>query len=196
MEIMRINKVDEVTRKTLQNAIEIGKAGSLFIIGKPEKKYWKTSYKKIKKLNILNGDDNQVIKKLAEIDGAVIIDEKGYMIAYGVTIKTTKHVLGHGKRHASAAGISTHKTIAILSSEEDGYVRAYKNGSCIEEINAKTKLPTTTIQKLANFINHPDVAALTAGGVALSIVAAPLTVPFLVFTGTYFLVNKSINAMK
>jgi hypothetical protein len=89
-----------------------------------------------------------------------------------------------------------HKTIAILSSEEDGYVRVFKNGNCIEEINAKTKLPTTTIQKLANFINHPDIRALTAGGVALSIIAAPLTVPFLVFTGTYFLVNKSIKAIK
>ncbi|MCL5011364.1 MAG: DNA integrity scanning protein DisA nucleotide-binding domain protein [Candidatus Marsarchaeota archaeon] len=193
---MKIKKIDLITRKTLQNAIEIGKAGSLFIIGKPQKKYWKTSYKKIGNLNILNDDDNQVIKKLAEIDGATIIDENGNLKAYGVTVKTTKHVLGHGKRHASAAGISQHKTITILSSEEDGYVRVFKNGSCIEEINAKTKLPTTTIQKLANFINHPDIRALTAGGVALSIIAAPLTVPFLVFTGTYFLVNKSIKAIK
>jgi|YelNatPaOPRAMG01_1025707.scaffolds.fasta_scaffold06143_6 hypothetical protein len=193
---MRIKKIDLVTRKILQNAIEIGRIGSLFIIGTPPRKYWETNYKKLKNLNVLNDDDNKVIKKLAEIDGATIIDQNGNLKAYGVTIKTTKHVLGHGKRHASAAGISKHKTIAILSSEEDGYVRVYKNGLCIEEINAKTKLPITTIQKLANFINKPDIRALTAGGVALSIVAAPLTVPFLVFTGTYFLINKSINAIK
>ncbi len=193
---MKIKKQEEVIKKTLQSAIEVGRAGSLFVIGVPEKKYWKTSYKKIKGLNILNDDDNQVIKKLAEIDGATIIENNGEMAAYGATIKTSKHVLGHGKRHGSAAGISMHKSIAILSSEEDGYVRVFKNGSCIEEINAKTKVSATAIEKMANFINNPDIRALTAGGVALSIVAAPLTVPFLVFTGTYFLVNKSIKAMK
>lgn len=71
----------------------------------------------------------KILEKLIELDGAIVIDRKGIVRAFGAYLARQKALPGHGTRHAAARGVTLDPGIkAILISEEDNKVRVFEQG--------------------------------------------------------------------
>src|SRR3990170_6825340 len=91
----------QIEEKILKVSIEIAREGhgALFVIGQ-NVRYQKLIKQHFSKLNIFESGAEKILKGLAVIDGAIIIDLSGNMVDYGVLIKNTRAFFGFGTRHA------------------------------------------------------------------------------------------------
>ena len=118
------------------------KKGSFFII---TKSHISNKYERLypdlfskRKISIFRKETQTLLLALLELDGAIVVDNSGIIIDYGVKVKKTKILLGHGTRHSAARGISSVPNVmSIISSEEDGKVRIFRSGEMVAEINPK-----------------------------------------------------------
>ncbi len=177
------------------------KMGSLFIISKESiSKYYDLLYPDLfsgKRINIKDESARVVLLKLAELDGGIIIDDKGYVKAYGAKIKKTKIFLGHGTRHSAALGISSVKNvISILSSEEDGMVRIFREGKLIAEINPKTGENQKLLDRLSDILTQPDIQIATSGGVASLLLGLNPLFAGAIFTGSWIVTKYGLASIK
>lgn len=158
--------------------------------------YTPAALPKIEHCFVTNETDITIIEKLAEIDGAMIISSKGKVLEYGATLKYHDNFIRPGKRHAFAKGTSKIKgLITILKSEEDNHVRVFKEGICITDIDAKTKLPESFENKLIELLNQPISQILISSGITLSLLPAAL--PYIItFHGAKFFVSKGFEPLK
>jgi len=197
-----IDVEQDVVKIIIDLTLQFGqeKKGSFFIItSRNLKPYYRWLYTNIleeTKVNIKNKRTLPLIQKLAELDGAVIIDDKGYLVAYGAEIKVTKPFRGHGTRHSAALGISTIPgTLAIVSSEEDGAVRIFRNGILLVEINPYTKTPPTLSEKIAKMVTSSSIPLIGGGSIAaLALGVNPLLAAF-IFTGSYIITRSGTQSL-
>jgi DNA integrity scanning protein DisA with diadenylate cyclase activity len=141
-----------VIRDIFEVAIELGQkgqkgkpVGALFVVGDAGKVMNKSrplSYNPFEKSHVHVGDPivNVMLKEFSRLDGAFVISDSGKIVsayrylepgAEGVDIPK-----GLGARHMSGAAITrdTNATAVVLS-ESDGLVRAFKAGELILEID-------------------------------------------------------------
>jgi DNA integrity scanning protein DisA with diadenylate cyclase activity len=142
----------DVVRDVFEVAIELGKkgqkgkpVGALFVVGDAGKVMNKSrplSYNPFEKSHVHVGDPivNVMLKEFSRLDGAFVISDGGKIVsayrylepgAEGVDIPK-----GLGARHMAAGAITqdTNAT-AIVLSESDGMVRAFKAGELIFELD-------------------------------------------------------------
>jgi len=141
-----------VIRNVLEVAIELGKkgqkgkpVGALFVVGDAGKVMNKSrplSYNPFEKSHVHVGDPivNVMLKEFSRLDGAFVISDSGKIVssyrylepsAEGVDIPK-----GLGARHMAAGAITRDtNAIAIVLSESDGLVRAFKGGELILELD-------------------------------------------------------------
>jgi len=141
-----------VIRNVLEVSVELGKkgqkgkpVGALFVVGDAGKVMNKSrplSYNPFEKSHVHVGDPivNVMLKEFSRLDGAFVISDSGKIVsayrylepaAQGVDIPK-----GLGTRHMAAAGITRDtNAIAIVLSESDGLVRAFKGGELILELD-------------------------------------------------------------
>jgi len=142
----------DVVRDVFEVAIELGKkgqkgkrVGALFIVGDAGKVMNKSrplSYNPFEKSHVHVGDPivNVMLKEFSRLDGAFVISDSGKIVsAYRYLEPAAEGVdipKGLGARHM-AAGAITRETnaIAIVLSESDGMVRAFKGGELILELD-------------------------------------------------------------
>jgi DNA integrity scanning protein DisA with diadenylate cyclase activity len=142
----------DVVRNVFEVAIELGKkgqkgkpVGALFVVGDAGKVMNKSrplSYNPFEKSHVHVGDPivNVMLKEFSRLDGAFVISDGGKIVsAYRYLEPAAEGVdipKGLGARHM-AAGAVTRETnsIAIVLSESDGMVRAFKAGELIFEID-------------------------------------------------------------
>ena len=141
-----------VVRDVFEVAIELGKkgqkgkpVGALFVVGDAGKVMNKSrplSYNPFEKSHVHVGDPivNVMLKEFSRLDGAFVISDAGKIVsayrylepgAEGVDIPK-----GLGARHMAGGAITrdTNAT-AIVLSESDGLVRAFKSGELVLEID-------------------------------------------------------------
>ncbi|KTG11270.1 hypothetical protein AUR64_04925 [Haloprofundus marisrubri] len=141
-----------VIRDVFEVAIELGKkgqkgspVGALFVVGDAGKVMNKSrplSYNPFEKSHVHVGDPivNVMLKEFSRLDGAFVISDSGKIVsayrylepgAEGVDIPK-----GLGARHMAGGAITrdTNAT-AIVLSESDGLVRAFKGGRLILELD-------------------------------------------------------------
>jgi len=141
-----------VIRDVLEVAVELGKkgqkgkpVGALFVVGDAGKVMNKSrplSYNPFEKSHVHVGDPivNVMLKEFSRLDGAFVISDSGKIVsAYRYLEPSAEGVdipKGLGARHM-AAGAVTRDTnaIAIVLSESDGLVRAFKAGELILELD-------------------------------------------------------------
>ncbi len=119
--------------------------GTLFIIGNPQelapycKQLIMNPFKGYEK-NLLNIVQNQTldetVKNFAQLDGAFIIDNEGYLLSAGtyldVNTNDIKPFAGWGTKHLAATAITkVSSAIAVLVSESGGIVKVFKNGRLV-----------------------------------------------------------------
>src|SRR3989338_1803554 len=85
-------------------------------------------------------DNPKLLESLALIDGAVVIDNEGFVKAYGAMIKSTTTFKNFGTRHSAAFSASKKKgNLVVIISEEDKKVRILKEGKMVMQIDALQK---------------------------------------------------------
>ncbi|NPV04644.1 MAG: hypothetical protein HPY67_07920 [Syntrophaceae bacterium] len=140
-----------VVKAVLTIALELGRmrrqpAGALYVIGDTDRVLQHSTPLFMNpfegqpgdRRNVMEGRVRDTLKEYARLDGAVIIDEKGFVRAAGVHINADMRdvdVLIEGTRHAVAAAI-THRTgaIAITVSEKTGMIMLFRGGSPILKV--------------------------------------------------------------
>ncbi|PSP84619.1 hypothetical protein BRC83_05170 [Halobacteriales archaeon QS_1_68_17] len=141
-----------VVRDVLDVAIELGKkgqkgkpVGALFGVGDAGKVMNKSrplSYNPFEKSHVHVGDPivNVMLKEFSRLDGAFVISDSGKIVsAYRYLEPSAEGVdipKGLGARHM-AAGAVTRDTnaVAVVLSESDGMVRAFKGGELVLELD-------------------------------------------------------------
>ena len=142
----------EVVRAVLELAIELGKkgqkgkpVGALFVVGDAGKVMNKSrplSYNPFEKSHVHVGDPivNVMLKEFSRLDGAFIISDSGKIVsAYRYLEPSAEGVdipKGLGARHMAGGAITRDtNAIAIVLSESDGMVRAFKGGEIVLEVD-------------------------------------------------------------
>ena len=176
------------------------KKGSMFVVTQSDiKKYYKLLYPDLftgRNINIHDKSAEIVVKTLADLDGATILDEEGNILAYGAQITKTSPYKGHGTRHSAALGISgIQGTISIVSSEEDGCVRIFRNGITLVEINPFTKTPPTLSERIADLITSTHIPLLGGGSLASVALGVNPFVAAIVFTGSYIATRRGVLSL-
>ncbi|WP_324661699.1 diadenylate cyclase DacZ [Haloarcula sediminis] len=141
-----------VVRDVFEVAIELGKkgqkgkpVGALFVVGDAGKVMNKSrplSYNPFEKSHVHVGDPivNVMLKEFSRLDGAFVISDAGKIVsAYRYLEPSAEGVdipKGLGARHMAGGAITrdTNAT-AIVLSESDGLVRAFKGGELVMEID-------------------------------------------------------------
>lgn len=141
-----------VIRDTFDVAIELGKkgqkgkpVGALFVVGDAGNVMNKSrplSYNPFEKSHVHVGDHivNVMLKEFSRLDGAFVISDSGKIVsAYRYLEPSAEGVdipKGLGARHM-AAGAITRDTgaVAVVLSESDGLVRAFKGGDLVLEMD-------------------------------------------------------------
>ena len=141
-----------VIRDVFEVAIELGRkgqkgkpVGALFVVGDAGKVMNKSrplSYNPFEKSHVHVGDPivNVMLKEFSRLDGAFVISDSGKIVsAYRYLEPAAEGVdipKGLGARHMAAGAITRDtNSIAIVLSESDGLVRAFKGGTIILELD-------------------------------------------------------------
>lgn len=141
-----------VIRDVFEVAIELGKkgqkgnpVGALFVTGDADtvmETSRSLSYNPFSKSHVVVGDPivNVMLKEFSRLDGAFIISDSGTIVsAYRYLEASTEGVdipKGLGARHMAAGAITSDTdATAVVLSESDGMVRAFKNGRLIAKID-------------------------------------------------------------
>lgn len=196
----KLKRVQQIQKLCIDMAIDIVKAGEggLFVIG--ETKHFSTLFPNFfegQNVTVFDKGMNKVLVKLGQIDGAVVINSAGKILAYGAHLSRQSPLQGHGTRHAAAKGISTQPGItAVLASQEGKVVRIFKNGVQLIEINPYTKGVETQMDKVVSFINRPEAALVTGAAVGSTVLGIALLPGIVVFAGSYYIANKIFNFAK
>lgn len=177
------------------------KKGSLFIIsGNFTKRHYDNLYPELfkgKNVKIFHDETKILLKNLCELDGGILINTKGVVQAYGVKVKKTKILRGHGTRHSAARGASLVKnTMVVLSSEEDGMLRIFKGGEILAEIDPETGKNKNLLQRVSETFSKPDIQVATSGGVASLLLGLNPLMAGAIFTGSWIITKYGLASVK
>ncbi len=141
-----------VIRDVLELAIELGKkgqkgepVGALFVVGDSGQVMNKSrplSYNPFEKSHVHVGDPivTVMLKEFSRLDGAFVVSDAGKIVsAYRYLEPAAEDVdipKGLGARHMAAGAITQDtEATAIVLSESDGLVRAFKHGDLVLELD-------------------------------------------------------------
>ncbi|VVB76860.1 DisA bacterial checkpoint controller nucleotide-binding protein [uncultured archaeon] len=195
---------EKVIEACMDLAFQCVKEGSLFVIeldGASAGYYTKVFHSLIrddkKKLNVTVESDKPIIKNLAALDGAVILNNRGDMREFGVTLKKQMTFFGHGKRHAFAVGTSRLRgLVCILASEEDKHVRLFREGVCVADVDSRTRVPAKLKHRLVRVLDTPLSKVLVASGITASILTLNPIPAIVTITGSSVIVSYGFDRLK
>ncbi|MBS3168081.1 diadenylate cyclase [Candidatus Woesearchaeota archaeon] len=190
---------EEIYNFLLEIAQELSKRklGALMVIAPKRKfnKIYEPLYPQIiAKHQIFEKGTRELILNLAELDGAFLIGDDGTFVSFGARIKKSKALPGYGTKHAAAVGITKHikNSSAILVSEESGWVKIFKDGKIVLELDSTKKSPQL-MHKVVNFITDNDTALIATAGVSAAITGV---LPIVIVSGTYLAIKTASGIIK
>lgn len=177
------------------------KEGALIIIG-DEVKYTKLVQQITPSFNILK--NAKLLEALAKIDGAVIIDTNGMMVAYGVLIKPKKVIIGMGTRHSASVSASMQNlsVTSYMVSEEEQKIKIFRNGKQIIQIDATQKGVEEGTKDITDILQSIGIGTLSSAGAGLLLptLGIGLLLPFLpgvvLFGSAAFIIQKVNDIVK
>ncbi len=182
-------KLEEVL---IQVGLRIAKRGegALFVVGDVE-------YNPLVKQNIppFKASENpKLLESLALMDGAVIIDHKGYVKAYGVMIKSNRTLKNFGTRHSAGLSAAKKDNFVVVVSEEDRKIRILKKGRMVMQIDALQKNIEKNVTGAVKVLE--SIGAGTIGTVGTSLLLPSLGIAFLpgvIFFGSAYYLTKILS---
>src|SRR3989344_6000359 len=137
----------------------------------------------------------KLLESLALMDGAVIIDKKGFLKAYGAMIKTTKTFKNFGTRHSAAITASNKKgNFVLVVSEEDKKLRILVEGKMIMQIDSLDKNVTKSVSDAVNLLESVGAGTMGTIGASLLVPAVGIALlPGIVVFGSAYYLGKLIT---
>ena len=192
-------KKEEVYNFLLDISKEIAKkkSGALFVIS--DNKYFDDLYEPlypqaIANTSIFQKGAKELIVKLAELDGAFLVNEEGVLHAFGARILKSKALPGYGTKHAAAVGVTSNikPSVAILVSEENHWIKIFKDGKILVEMDS-SKTPAPIMNKVVSFVTDNDTALLATAGASAAIMGF---IPVVIVSGTYLAIKTASGIIK
>lgn len=184
----------KIEEKILNIAVYLARKGegALFVIG--DKVDYSTLIKqRFEKFNLFDSGADKLLKSIATIDGSVIIDSQGNVVAYGAMIRKTKPFVGYGTRHAAAFTASLKGNTAILCSEEEHKVKIFKNGRLLMQIDGLQKNVEKEIPRISAILESLGAGVVgTIGVAALAPALGIALIPGVIVFGAGYYAIKSI----
>ncbi|MFH1802411.1 MAG: DNA integrity scanning protein DisA nucleotide-binding domain protein [archaeon] len=136
----------------------------------------------------------KLLESLALMDGAIIINEKGILVAYGTMIKSTKVYHNFGTRHSAAISASKQAELVVMVSEEDKKVRIFKAGKMVMQLDPFEKNVENSIPAAVQILESVGAGAIGAIGTTLLVPTLGIALlPGIVLFGSAYYVTKSIR---
>lgn len=193
--LKKLNKViinEKLNVDILKTCIKIAKLGkgALIVVGDCE---YKNLINKKKKPFKFTKNLDFFIKSAIE-DGAMILNEDGYVQAYRVWIINLPRLVlkGFGTRHATAMSVSSiNENIAYLVSEQHKKIKVFKKGKLLFQVDPFEKdilknLPSTT--KILEFAGAGTIGTFGAG--ILGLAGVSLIPGIVVFGSLYEIIKR------
>jgi len=188
------DKLKEIEETLIQVGLRIAKRGegALFVIGD-------TEYEPLVEQSVppfLITENPKLLESLALMDGAVILNHNGIMIAYGVKIKSTKTFKNFGTRHSAGLSAATGENIVVLVSEEDKKIRILQKGKMIMQIDALQKDVEKSVSPAVDLLE--SIGAGTIGTIGTSLLVPALGIallPGIVVFGSAYYLGKILTKM-
>lgn len=182
-------KIEEVL---IQVGLRIAKRGegALFVVGEIE--YTPMVNQSIPPFRAI--ENPKLLESLALMDGAVIINKRGFVSAYGVKIKSTKIFKNFGTRHSAGLSAAIGDNFVILVSEEDKKVKILKKGKMIMQIDSLQRNVERNIPHAVKILE--TVGAGAVGTIGTSLLFPPLGIailPGIIFFGSAYYIGKLIK---
>lgn len=191
--------IQDIEKIILKIAIEIAKhgEGALFVIG-DKVDYDRLMTKRFGKLSVFDKGAEKILKGLAVIDGAIIINTKGQLVDYGAMIKNTRAFVGFGTRHSAGMSASKKGNISILASEEERKVKIFKDGKYIMQIDALQKNVEEDVSIISQLLESTGAGVIgTIGTVALAPALGITLLPgIIIFGGSYYAIKSFIEKIR
>ncbi len=190
------NTLRKVEEKLIEVAIELSRKGegALFVIG-DKVNYEKLIKHPIQAFNVNDVGADKLLKSFATIDGAVIINKKGDVVAYGAMIKKPKAYIGYGTRHAAAMTASKYNSnVSILCSEEERKVKIFKQGKLVMQIDPLHKNVEKGIPQMVTVLETVGAGFIgTIGAAALAPSLGISLIPGVIIFGASYIALKKIG---
>lgn len=191
-------KLSKLEERLIYVALKLARKGEggLFILVLGKRPRFKTLVKQnIKPFDVTEIKNQKLLESLAMIDGAVIINKEGKIIAYGAMIKSTVPLRGFGTRHAAALTASKNNNVCILSSEEERKVKIFKNGKYIMQIDPLEKDIEKKVPVISKILESVGVGFLGTLGVATLLPTLGITIipGVILFGGSYYALKTFLN---
>jgi DNA integrity scanning protein DisA with diadenylate cyclase activity len=189
-------KIDKDFKKLEETLIQVGLRiakrgeGALFVVG--ETKYTAMVNQSIPPFKAT--DNPKLLESLALMDGAIIINKKGFVSAYGVKIKSTKVFKNFGTRHSAGLSAATGDNLVVIVSEEDKKVRILKKGKMIMQLDALQKNVEQNVSHAVKVLETVGAGAI--GTIGTSLLLPTLGIAFLpgvIFFGSAYLIGNVIK---
>ncbi len=151
-----------------------------------------------RRLSVLNKGDAVLIRRLAGLDGAIIVSNRGELMQVGATLVHSKNFLSHGKRHAFALGTSAYSPnlVCLLASEEDKHIRTFREGFLVANINSETKVPVTTRSKVVELLTSRITSLVVASGIAASLLTVNPIPAIVTISGTQVITFEGFERVR
>lgn len=183
---VNMKKLEELL---IQVGLRIAKRGegALFVVGEVE--YKPLIDQKVPSFNAIQNP--KLLESLALMDGAIVLNKKGEVEAYGVMIKSKKTFKNFGTRHSAglSASLASKNNLIVLVSEEDRKIRILKDGKMIMQIDALQKNIEKSVPEAVNILE--SLGAGTVGTIGTGLLVPTLGIAFLpgviMFGSAYYL---------
>ncbi len=143
----------ETLKQVILLALEIAregregrKIGTMFVVSDAEETMKQSRclildplwHHSIERKHVSNHDLRETVKELAQLDGAFIVDDQGYVLSacryINVSAAGVELPLGLGSRHVAAASISKQTNAVAVVVSESSIVRIFDDGEIVSEI--------------------------------------------------------------
>jgi len=171
----------------IQTGLKIAKRGegALFVVGKVE--YKPLVNQTVPPFKAITNP--KLLESLALMDGAVIINEKGYVIAYGAMIKSRKAIKNFGTRHSAGLSAAKGNNLVVIISEEERKIKVLQKGKMIMQIDALQKNVEKNVSGAVKALE--SIGAGTVGTIGTSLLLPSLGIAFfpgvILFGSAYYL---------
>lgn len=188
-----MTKQKELEEMIMKVGLRIAKRGegALFVIGKVEyKPLIDQSVPPFKAV-----DNPKLLESLALIDGAVIINKEGLVVAYGVMIQSKKTFKNFGTRHSAALSAATGENTVFIISEEDRKIRVLRGGKMIMQIDALEKNVHENVSKAVNLLESIGFGTVGTIGTGILVPTLGLSLlPGIVIFGSAYYLGKFLTS--
>jgi DNA integrity scanning protein DisA with diadenylate cyclase activity len=186
---MKKQPKEELKETLIQVGLRIARReeGALFVVGKID--YKPLVEQSVPPFKVT--ENPKLLESLALIDGAVIINEDGFLESYGAMIKSTKTFKNFGTRHSAALSASKKGNLVVIVSEEDRKIRIFQEGKMVMQIDALQKGVEKSISGAVKILETVGAGTIGTIGTGLLVPALGITLlpGILVFGSAYYLGN-------